>query len=100
MNAYKLRKWSVLVRWRDRKCQICGSREKLQAHHLNSKSYFPEEAYDVSNGVTLCGDDKKTGNKCHITFHTKFKQTFRHKCTRKDWARFVVLVHWARNLNA
>lgn len=98
LSPYRLRKWSVLVRWRDRRCQICGSREKLQAHHINSKSYFPELAYDLDNGVALCSDNKKTGNRCHIVYHTRFHQGTRYKCTRKDWERFVDLARWFVNM--
>lgn len=86
------------MRWRDRTCAICGSRDKLQAHHINSKSYFPEQALDLDNGITLCSSDKRKGHRCHIAFHTMFKQSFRHKCTRKDWERFVRFVRWAQKI--
>ena len=95
-NSYKLRKWSILVRWRDRKCQICGSRERLQAHHINDKSYHPNEAYNIENGVALCAGDKKDGNKCHIRFHVMFMGSFRKKCTRKDFEKFLELINWVK----
>jgi len=88
-NAYKLRKWSVLVRWRDRKCVICGSRESLQAHHINDKSYHPALAYDLDNGAALCNGDKKDGYACHRLFHIGFKGSYRKKCTREDFEQFV-----------
>lgn len=93
-NAYQLRKWSVLVRWRDKTCQLCGARKdaKLQAHHIFSKSYFPELAYDLENGITLCS----VGNACHSRFHNMFMQGTRRKCDRKDWDRFLEVVGWSR----
>lgn len=96
LNAYRLRKWSVQVRWRDRVCQVCGSREELEAHHLNSKSYFPEQAYDLDNGIALCGNYKKTGQDCHTRFHAMFMQGHRKKCTTKDWTRFIETIKWAQ----
>ncbi len=98
LNAYKLRKWSVRVRWRDRKCRVCGSREDLEAHHLNSKSYYPEQAYRLKNGITLCGSNKKDGSICHRTFHIIFMQGFRKKCTVRDWNRFVRMVNYTKGL--
>lgn len=95
LSKYLLRKWSVSVRWRDRRCRICGSREKLEAHHLFSKSYHPELAYDIANGVALCGDNKKDGNRCHIAFHTKFKRSSRQDCSPAEFDRFVRLIQWA-----
>lgn len=99
MSSYTnndIRKWSIAVRWRDRKCRICGSRENLEAHHLYDKSHFPEFALDMDNGVTLCGSSKRTGNACHMAFHTKFMGDYRRSCTRVDFKRFERIVKWAR----
>lgn len=93
LNAHQLRLWSVKVRWRDRVCQLCGQRNKLQAHHLNSKSYFPEEAYDLDNGIALCG----SGPACHSKFHNLLMQGTRKKCTKEDWQRFLLLVKWSKS---
>jgi hypothetical protein len=44
-------------------CQICqqyGGR--LNAHHLNSWKFFPDERFELSNLACLC-------NSCHIEFH-------------------------------
>ena len=95
-NAYQLRKWSVLVRFRDRTCQVCGSRESLQAHHIFDKSYHPELAYELSNGIALCGNDEKTGNHCHSFYHNAFMGGTRYKCTLRDWHKFTRLVNWSK----
>lgn len=74
---------------------MCGSRERLEAHHIFDKSYHPELAYDISNGITLCGASKKTGSACHRAFHITFKGGYRRKCTQMDWDHFRRLVSWA-----
>ena len=45
-------------------CQCCGDNKggNLNAHHKNARNLFPNEKYDVNNGVTLC-------EKCHKEFH-------------------------------
>ena len=45
-------------------CQCCGDNKggNLNAHHKNARNLFPNEKYDVDNGVTLC-------DKCHKEFH-------------------------------
>lgn len=58
-----------LIEWREAvkaragyKCEICGSTEKLEAHHPNPKSEFPELMYNVDNGQCLCRE-------CHKRTH-------------------------------
>lgn len=60
-NDYK--QWRKQVYQRDNyTCQYCGSKEKINAHHIKSWKDFPELRYDVNNGITLC-------EKCHINLH-------------------------------
>ncbi len=49
-------KWSNAVIERDKGiCQLCGATGvPLEAHHIKSYSKFPELAYDLDNGMTLC----------------------------------------------
>ena len=54
-----------------------GGNMALEAHHMDSKYYFPRKAYDTSNGVCLC-------EKCHSSFHKSMGGT-RVKCTKKDY---------------
>lgn len=50
-KAFK--EWSILVRQRDKVCQICRTDKFLNAHHI-----IPREnknfRFDISNGITLC----------------------------------------------
>lgn len=62
-NDYK--NWRQQVYQRDNyKCIKCGSKEKINAHHLYSWKYYPNLRYEVSNGITLC-------EKCHIELHQR-----------------------------
>ena len=62
-DEYLISKWSRLVRIRDEfTCAMCRRtppRRRLQSHHIHPKSKYPERAYDLSNGVSLCVS-------CHI----------------------------------
>ncbi len=36
----------------------CGSRSRLEVHHIRTWSAYPSMRFDICNGITLC-------NKCH-----------------------------------
>lgn len=42
------------------KCVVCGSGNKLNAHHIFGKARYPEHRHNPNNGVLLCEE-------CHIT---------------------------------
>ncbi len=64
-TSTRLNKWSLAVRRRDGfMCRKCGSREKLNAHHIKPFADFPELRFDINNGITLCED-------CHKKEHIK-----------------------------
>ena len=58
--------WSLIVKKRDKICQICNSEENLIAHHLFYKSKYPKLALNKNNGITLCKD-------CHYEVHGWFR---------------------------
>ena len=72
-NRYRMsdgdfRTWANLIKDRDNyTCQICGKSPSgnLNAHHLNGWNAFPEQRFDLNNGVTLCTD-------CHKEFHSQY----------------------------
>ena len=65
-SEYKLWRQAVFKR-DDFTCQTCGKRGvKLNAHHKKSYADYPEQRFDISNGITLC-------EACH-------KQLHRRKC--------------------
>lgn len=58
---YEMTSWKRAVFERDNFiCQKCGQRGgRLQAHHNLPYASFPEQRWDVANGVTLCVDCHK-----------------------------------------
>lgn len=66
------RSWRSAVLKRDHAtCQKCQGNDRLTAHHKNNWHSFPEQRFDVSNGISLCWQ-------CHWAFH----RTYGHKfCT-------------------
>ena len=50
------RLWSTAIKLRDGgRCQRCGSRDKLTAHHILTKgSVMLHGRYNLDNGITLC----------------------------------------------
>lgn len=62
-DSTEYKQWRNQVYKKDNyKCVICGSKEKLNAHHKKSWKEYPELRYDVDNGETFC-------EKCHIKYH-------------------------------
>ncbi|MBF7029658.1 hypothetical protein [Staphylococcus kloosii] len=60
------KRWAKEIYKRDwYKCRVCGAEKNKVAHHLNSYHAFPDERYDINNGVTLC-------RKHHKEFHTQY----------------------------
>lgn len=46
-------------------CAACGSRDKLEVHHIIPFNVDPSKELDWSNLITLC-ESKKYGNICHL----------------------------------
>lgn len=44
------------------KCQQCGSKDRVAAHHIFPYLNYPEMRYEQKNGVCLC-------HKCHMAIH-------------------------------
>lgn len=58
-----LTNWRAHVLARDgNRCQICGSEEYLQAHHIIPVRNSTEHKFNVRNGITLCKE-------CHKLVH-------------------------------
>jgi hypothetical protein len=54
-NSPDYRQWRKEVYTRDNfTCQRCGSRGRLESHHIKSFAEFPELRFDVDNGITYC----------------------------------------------
>jgi len=60
--------WRKGVLKRDNKtCQDCGSKDKVNAHHIKPIIEYPELIFEISNGLTLCED-------CHRR-HTSWQKS-------------------------
>ena len=69
-NQYEYKKWRKDVFTRDDyTCQKCGVKAtRLNAHHIREWAKFPEERFNIDNGITLC-------EPCHANAHGKmFKE--------------------------
>jgi hypothetical protein len=63
-TSAEYRNWRKLVLKRDNyTCRECGATDKeLSAHHIKSFVDFPEDRFDINNGITLCLDCHKETN--------------------------------------
>jgi len=57
-----LMNWKRTVQKRDKTCQVCGSTNNLNAHHILHRKYYPKLALNVNNGIILC---KQHHNETH-----------------------------------
>lgn len=65
-DSQEYKEWRKKVYEKDNYCCVkCGSKNKLNAHHILSWKHYPELRYNVANGNTLC-------EKCHIEIHKKY----------------------------
>jgi hypothetical protein len=84
-QSREYRKWRVAVIRRDGRCFICNSIKRRHAHHLNHATFFPEQKFDVANGITLC-------SKCHMNLHCNYHTSYRHKCTEKSFVNHLSFI--------
>lgn len=65
-DSQEYKNWRQKVYERDNfTCIKCGSKKKINAHHIKSWKNYPESRYSVDNGITLC-------EKCHIQIHQQY----------------------------
>lgn len=81
-NYPEYRQYIQDVLYRDNyTCQICGSTEDLQVHHMYSHKHYPEYRLAVEWGLTMCRPD-------HDAFH-RWNGGNRNKCTPDDLDRWL-----------
>lgn len=86
-NTYKLRKWAKACSLRDKNtCYMCDRVGRTEVHHIYPKSIFPDKAYDLDNGISLC-------KMCHIIV-VHASDTF----DLRNWSKFTVLFNYAMRL--
>lgn len=73
------KRWRKTVMGRDGyRCQICGTRKSLVAHHLDSYKTNSALQKDPENGITLCLEH-------HKEFHVDYMGHYKIQCTRQDY---------------
>jgi hypothetical protein len=56
-NSHDYLEWKISVFKRDNyMCQCCGSKKKLEAHHIENFSSNPEKRFELNNGITMCSE--------------------------------------------
>ena len=84
-NTKEYKWWKNKCKHRDgHRCALTGHTKRLEVHHFNHATFFPEERLDIDNGITLT-------RSVHAVFHLFIMGGYRKKCTRKDWDRYVRL---------
>jgi len=62
-------RWRKKVKERDNQtCQCCGSKNHLEAHHINNFRDFKELRIDINNGITLCFECHNGKNGIHAKY--------------------------------
>lgn len=83
---HKYNSWAKSVKEKyNYTCMVCGSTEKIIAHHLESYAYNEESRYDIENGVALCRD-------CHVDFHINFMGNYKTYCKAEDFEQYLLQV--------
>ena len=59
-------------------CQCCGSKENLEAHHLDGYNWCHEKREDETNSITLCKN-------CHSNFHSTYGYGNNTKAQFEEW---------------
>ena len=79
MQASEYKDWRNAVLKRDNyRCQCCGAKGRLVAHHLKAYHNHPDLRTVESNGVTMC-------RSCHEKFHNQYG---RIDFTEQDYLEF------------
>ena len=80
-------RWSHEIKQRDHHtCVVCGRRGvALNSHHLNAWASFPDERYDIDNGVSLCIDD-------HDRFHQIYGKGNNTKAQFKEYMTIMGVI--------
>ncbi|RVH03044.1 HNH endonuclease [Sinorhizobium meliloti] len=84
-HVYRSAQWQALrleaKRRDDFKCTECGSRGRLEVHHVIPVRQAPERAYDLGNVTCLCPT-------CH-TKQTNAERGIAPKPAREAWASLL-----------
>lgn len=74
-SDYRVIKWTKEIKSKGR-CEKCGSKDNLEAHHIIEWSEYPQGRIDISNGMCLC-------LKCHTKEHRFDKSYYMMEAKQK-----------------
>lgn len=89
------KRFRLKVKRRDKfKCILCGSKNRLEVHHIKKWADYPQLRYIVSNGVTLC-------KVCHesIKFKEEEYEAVFIRLVRKLSSKIISSLIWQRYNN-
>lgn len=87
-------RWAQEVKRRDGfACVICGRNGYLNAHHKNAYASFPEQRYDVDNGVTLCQQH-------HDEYHSIYGKGRNTEDEFEEFQKIMSKLHKTARVNA
>lgn len=79
METLEYKEWRRSVFCRDNyQCVLCGS-TKLEAHHINNWSDYPELRFSIDNGVTVCKNHHPSGRENELKMVETFKRILINK---------------------
>nr|YP_009105650.1 putative HNH homing endonuclease [Xylochloris irregularis]AIT94376.1 putative HNH homing endonuclease [Xylochloris irregularis] len=71
------------------RCALTGKTESLVCHHLNSWNTYPEQRFEISNGVLLA-------RSVHADFHITYKFGNNIEKQFEDFCRSNYKIDWLR----
>jgi len=84
--------WKARVKERaGKKCEICGKKKRLNAHHIESYSVNKALRYDKRNGALVCITDHKFGR---FAMHKSFCATFNFMSQKRMSDFEYLLLHY------
>lgn len=64
-SSYQAKIWrKACIERDDHTCQKCGSKDRLHVHHILEYKDFPDQRWNINNGVTVCAF-------CHEKIHKR-----------------------------
>ncbi|MGG3892029.1 NUMOD3 domain-containing DNA-binding protein [Metabacillus fastidiosus] len=93
-NSQEYLDWKISVFKKDNyTCQCCGSKNKLEAHHIENFSEHEDKRFDVNNGLTMC-------TYCHNPIHQgSFHHTYGTKNNNMEQIHeFFTSISWTINV--
>lgn len=67
-NDPRVREWTNKILSKG-ECEICGSKDRLEAHHIIKWADYPQGRIDVNNGMCLCHNCHTEKHKFDVSYH-------------------------------